>query len=142
MRRLLSLAMLLLRVVWHFLKIPFRRAPVHERRFLENYAPEGLVPLASDARRLLPRIEGCIGCGLCTALCPHWAEEGQRHRFGAPSFLVMSARSFPEFHAFRSETDDGRACARCTCEAVCPVGIPLRDFAALVRGMGGARPTP
>ena len=70
MKRLIALFFLAWRaVVLHPLRA-LLAGPRGKERFLQNYAPEGLVPYSADERARLPRFSGCIQCGLCDAVCP------------------------------------------------------------------------
>ncbi|MEK6608125.1 MAG: 4Fe-4S dicluster domain-containing protein [Myxococcota bacterium] len=135
MARLCSILNLAWRLVLHFLALPFRRRASHERRFLDNYAADRLLPAPAEIRPRLPSFERCIACGLCNALCETLAT-APRHRFGGPAHLARAARSFPDLGAFRAHVEHeaascGEACR--ACEAVCPTAVPLRELARHVR---------
>jgi len=139
MKRFRSLFNLGLRMLVHLLALPFRRPGDGERRFLENYAAEGLPPLSLGERRLLPALDRCIACGLCNAMCETLAH-GPRHLFGGPFALGASARSMPDFGAFAAHLREEVECADCRrCQTVCPTGVPLYDLALFVRAHGRRR---
>lgn len=116
-------------LAWALLKTslswPLRRGrgPAY---FRENYAAEGLLPVAPDVHTLLIRAGACTACGRCDRVT---AEGG-----GVPlSQLVRGwTRSLPdaplaaaEFARYSSEEMD-RA------EALCPMGVPIADLRVMV----------
>ena len=139
MRRFRSLLNLAWRMLLHLLALPFRRPGDGERRFLDNYAADGLRPLSLGERRLLPALDRCIACGLCNAMCETLGA-GPRHLFGGPFALAASARSMPDFPYFAAHLRDDADCGDCRrCETVCPTGVPLRDLARFIRAHGVPR---
>ncbi|MCA1826776.1 MAG: 4Fe-4S dicluster domain-containing protein [Myxococcales bacterium] len=134
MRRLLALFFLAWRaVVLH----PLRNALAGSRgkeRFLENYAPEALVPYSAAERRVLPRFSGCIQCGLCDAICPLVPRLPRRQWRGPSLFAVAYSRSTPELSHLRTPIGLLDNCGTCSaCQTVCPRAVPLLEIFAFTR---------
>ena len=101
--------------------------------FWARYAPDQIVEYTPEESRLLRRIEGCINCGLCQAVC-----EVQRSLAAAPqefagprSIATCLSRSPVDFSA---ASDTIYYCTMCgACEAVCPAGVPTPEIVAMIR---------
>ena len=112
-RRLIALFFLAWRaVVLH----PIRSAlagPQGKQRFLDNYAPDALVPYSARDRALLPTFSGCIQCGLCDAVCPLIPRLPRAQWRGPSLFAVAYSRATPELPHLRTVADGvaGRCCA-------------------------------
>lgn len=128
-----------LNLAWHFAlhvttRLPLR--PLLRRReaarFLDAVIPEGYVPLDADERAAFPAFMDCIGCGLCTLVCPVLCESPRGAWDEAWSFVVGASRSID-----RARLLDPPPCARCgECEAVCPMGVPIARLVALAERLG------
>ena len=134
MRRLLALFFLAWRaVVLH----PLRAAlagPRGKQRFLDNYAPEALVPYTAAERRVLPRFSGCIQCGLCDAICPLVPRLPKADWRGPSLFAVAYSRATPELKQLRKPIALLDECGTCSaCHTVCPRGVPLLEIFAFTR---------
>jgi hypothetical protein len=101
--------------------------------FRASYAPDRLPPVAPDERRALPKMSGCIACGLCQlGEGPRAAASGGIYA-GAMDLMLASSRSMPDYDAallsFATVTDVRLA----ELEARCPGRVPMRQIAELVR---------
>lgn len=98
-------------------------------RFHENFAPEHLLPLTPEDRQMLPLWQSCIVCGLCDAVCPELL---------SPELIATGMLG--DLTKLGLVTQEASALTRCEgcsdCEAICPVGLPLRDLAAFIVRMG------
>ena len=133
MKRVLSLLNLAFRFNVHLVKKPFA-ADKGMNRFLDQYGPEHLLPLSAEARRLLPGLESCINCGMCDTVCARF-DAATRHLFNGPSELATSlTRSLPDYDAIGGHLDAWEGCGTCReCEAICPMGVPLRELLGFAR---------
>lgn len=95
------------------------------RRFLENYASEGLSPLDASGRSVVLSLSGCISCGLCETQCPESHVPPDRWPAYARALdqAVYAALDLP------ADCPDG--CRRC--EEICPTGVTLKATPAFVR---------
>ena len=102
-----------------------RRDNGGERRFLENFAGEGLAPLTAAQEALTLELSRCVYCGICEAVCPRPLDRW-------PAY----ARALE--HAPYAAADLPASCPPdCrVCEANCPTGVPLREIPAFVRRGG------
>jgi hypothetical protein len=93
---------------------------------LEAYAPDGIRPLTPAERERHPRLVTCINCGLCALA----AERIGKTRLPdlASSYMRLYARLAEVSSDVAGETPDLLAAS-----AVCPVGLPLDEVAAVVR---------
>lgn len=101
--------------------------------FRASYAADRLPPVAPDERRALPKMGGCIACGLCDlGEGARIAETGGL--YGGPMDLMLaSSRSMPDYDAALrsfSLVSDARLAEL---EARCPGRVPMRRVAELVR---------
>ncbi len=98
------------------------------QRFLAQYAPDGLAPLAPDEAARQPEFMRCVGCGACDLVCPLVGKLG-RAQFGGPSLVALAwARSGADARAAAAALELlPSACGTCrACEAACPREVPLR----------------
>lgn len=103
------------------------------QRFLDNYAPEGLIPFTLEERRVLATASRCIHCGLCDAYDPALAAQ-PKTRFDGPSAIPLAwARATPDLPRARAALAalDDDALSRA--EKVCPTRVPLRQLAQTLR---------
>jgi hypothetical protein len=90
------------------------------------YAREGIRPLEPAERDLHPRLVGCINCGLCALAAGRLGHT--RLPDLASSYMRLYARLGEASSDIEGEEPDLEAAS-----AVCPVGLPLADVAAVVR---------
>lgn len=118
---------------WHFilhwlskLFFLYRRGGIE--RFRANYDADHLLPIATEDRPSMPDWQGCIGCGLCDALCPA-TPAILRHAGATPQFLMTAgSRDTSALVAAREEVTALLGCDACkACEDACPAGVPIRD---------------
>ena len=95
---------------------------------LETYAPDGIRPLDRATSERHPRLVTCINCGLCALAA------GRAGRTRLPDLASSYMRLYPKVAVASSdlEGDDPDLVAAA---AVCPVGVPLEEVAAVVRRM-------
>jgi len=93
-----------------------------------TYAAEGIRPLGASERERLPRLVTCINCGLC-ALAANRVGKTRLPDL-ASSYMRLYPRLAEVSSDVEGETPDLIAAA-----AVCPVGLPLDEVAAVVRRM-------
>ena len=113
--------------------------------FWERYRPENIVEYDQAESRLLPRLEQCLNCGLCLAVCPVLRGLMVRvEEYAGPRSIATSlSRSVPHFWA---TSDTIYYCTLCgACEAICPGQVPIPEIVAMIRGKlsrqsGGAVP--
>lgn len=101
--------------------------------FKASYAPDRLPPVAPDERRALPKMGGCIACGLCDLGEGLRAADSNGQYGGAMDLMLASSRSMPDYDAaLRSfaAIDDARLAVL---EKRCPGRVPMRAVAELVR---------
>jgi hypothetical protein len=101
--------------------------------FFRSYAADRLPPVTADERSSLPRLGGCIACGLCD-VGEGIAIAGSKGTYaGVMDLMLASSRSMPDFDAaarsFEAVGDEKLALL----EARCPTRVPMRRVAAFVR---------
>jgi succinate dehydrogenase/fumarate reductase-like Fe-S protein len=105
-----------------------------KRRFLSNYAPDGLVPMTAQDRADLLRFSGCINCGLCDAVCPLVGRAAPEDFRGPSLFALAYSRATPELPHLRRVISALDACGPChACQDVCPRAVPLLEIFAFTR---------
>jgi hypothetical protein len=124
----------LVKLAWaygiHQARRRLRRPHAQLSDLLETYAPDGIRPIDASTRERLPRLVGCINCGLCALA----ADRVGRTR------LPDLASSYMRLYARLGEASSDVAGADpdlLAASAVCPVGLPLDEVAAAVRRMTG-----
>ena len=98
--------------------------------FSRSYAPDGIRPLTPHERTHLPAFHACTACGLCDLVCPD----------SKGPMLVAAAmqRDIPRHGQYAAYARAITSCGPCdACEAICPVGVPIREVAAFVAGTVG-----
>jgi hypothetical protein len=101
--------------------------------FKANYAGDRLPPVAPDERRMLPKMGGCIACGLCDVGEGLRAAASGGVYAGTMDLMLASSRSMPDYDAaalsFAAVPDERLA----ELESRCPTRVPMRTIAAFVR---------
>lgn len=96
----------------------------------ETYAPDGINAITGDERERHPRLVNCINCGLCALAAGRIGKT--RLPDLASSYMRLYAR-LGESSADLAGDDPDLVAA----SAVCPVGLPLDEVAAMVRRLSG-----
>ena len=130
MARADSLAKLALAYGIHLTRRRLTRARPQLAALTATYAAEGIRPLEPSERERLPRLVTCINCGLCALAA---------NRVGKTR-LPDLASSYMRLYARLGEASsdvEGDAPDLVAASAVCPVGLPLEEVAAVVRRISG-----
>ncbi len=101
--------------------------------FRRSYAADGVPALTPDERQLLPKLSGCIACGLCDVGEGAAIARSGGVYAGVMDLMLASSRSMPDYDAaarsFAAVSDARLA----ELEARCPTRVPMRSLAAFVR---------
>jgi hypothetical protein len=130
MARTDSLAKLAFAYGVHLTRRRLRRARPQLSALVNTYAPDGIRALEPAERERHPRLVGCINCGLCALA----AERIGKTRLPdlASSYMRLYARLGDASSDIAGDAPDLVAAS-----AVCPVGLPLDEVAAVVRRLAG-----
>src|SRR5580704_3472850 len=114
-------------------------APLLGRRrglddFRRSYAADRLPPVTPDERRILPRLSGCIACGLCDVGEGARMAQSRGVYAGVMDLMLASSRSMPDFDAAARSFDAVGDERLAELEGRCPARVPMRQVAAFVRG--------
>jgi hypothetical protein len=93
---------------------------------LDTYATDGMRPLAAAERERHPHLIGCINCGLCALAA------GRMGKTRLPDLASSYMRLYARLGEVSSDFDGGEPDFEAA-SAVCPVGLPLAEVAAVVR---------
>jgi hypothetical protein len=99
---------------------------------LETYAPDGVRPLLASERERHPRLVNCINCGLCALAA------GRLGRARLPDLASSYMRLYAGLGEASSDVE-GDSPDLVAASAVCPVGLPLDEVAAVVRRLTTTR---
>jgi hypothetical protein len=112
----------------HLTRRRLTRSRPQLQAMVDTYDADGLHALDAGERARHPRLMTCINCGLCALA----AGRVGRTRLPdlASSYMRLYARLGEASSDVEGETPDLAAAA-----AVCPVGLPLGEVAAVVRRM-------
>jgi hypothetical protein len=96
---------------------------------LDTYSVDGMRPITPGERERHPHLVTCINCGLCAFA----ARRAGKTRLPdlASSYMRLYARLGEASSDLAGEDPDFAAAS-----AVCPVGLPLEEVAAVVRRLG------
>jgi hypothetical protein len=101
--------------------------------FRRSYAADRLPPVTAEERLLVPRLSGCIACGLCDVGEGAAMVRSGGVYAGTMDLMLASSRSMPDYDAaarsFDAVTDERLA----ELEGRCPVRVPMRRLARFVR---------
>src|SRR2546422_4117897 len=126
MARADSLAKLALAFGVHLARRRLRRPRSQLSALVATYASDGIRELEPSERERHPRLVTCINCGLCALAAGRLGKT--RLPDLASSYMRLYARLGEASSDVEGETPDLAAAA-----AVCPVGLPLDEVAAVVR---------
>jgi len=121
-----SLAKLALAYGTHLTRRRLTRPRPQLHALFETYAADGIRAVDSAERAQHPRLVTCINCGLCALAAGRLGKT--RLPDLASSYMRLYARLGEASSDVEGETPDLAAAA-----AVCPVGLPLDEVAAVVR---------
>ena len=121
----------------HQVRRRFRRPEPGKPRLLETYAPDRLLPLTGEERKLLPRASRCINCGLCALVAARVG--GLR----PPDLASAYLRDYPRLAAAVGEVGSGpvsepESAPLEAAAAACPMGVPLAEVLAAIRRLASA----
>jgi class 3 adenylate cyclase len=91
-----------------------------------TYADDGIRPLQSAERERHPRLVTCINCGLCALAA------GRAGKTRLPDLASSYVRLYARLGEAASDVV-GDSPDLVVAAAVCPVGVPLDEVAAMVR---------
>lgn len=97
---------------------------------LDTYARDGIRALDGAERERHPRLVTCINCGLCALAA------GRIGRTRLPDLASSYMRLYSSLGKVGSDVD-GETPDLVAATAVCPVGLPLDEVAAVVRRLSG-----
>ena len=101
--------------------------------FRRDYGPDRLPPLSLDERQALPKLTGCIACGLCdVGEGASIARSGGTYA-GVMDLMLASSRNMPDFDAASRSFDAVGDARLAELELRCPARVPMRAVAAFVR---------
>jgi len=104
-------------------------------RFMKAVGPEGYLPLNVPEREQLPAAMRCIHCGLCSLACPTLRAAPASAWQETWTFVAGPSRSLDRAPL----VDAASPCARCdACAAVCPMGVPIPEIAAMLGRLADA----
>ena len=126
MARADSLAKLALAYGVHLARRRLRRPRSQLSALLCTYASDGIRELEPSERERHPRLVTCINCGLCALAAGRVGKA--RLPDLASSYMRLYARLGDASSDVAGDTPDLVAAS-----AVCPVGLPLDEVAAVVR---------
>ena len=126
MARTDSLAKLAFAYGVHLARRRLRRPRSQLSALLATYAADGIRELEPSERERHPRLVTCINCGLCALAANRIGKT--RLPDLASSYMRLYARLGDASSDLAGDTPDLVAAS-----AVCPVGLPLDEVAAVVR---------
>ena len=97
---------------------------------LATYRKDGIRPLDAPEQERHPRLVTCINCGLCALAA------GRVGKARLPDLASSYMRLYSGLGAVASDLE-GEAPDLVAAAAVCPVGLPLDEVAAVVRRFTG-----
>ena len=130
MARTDSYAKLALAYGLHMARRRLTRARSQLGVLLETYRDDGIRAIEPAERERLPRLVTCINCGLCALAATRLGKT--RLPDLASSYMRLYARLSEASSDVEGDEPDLVAAS-----AVCPVGLPLDEVAAVVRRMSG-----
>src|SRR5207302_6935305 len=128
MARTDSLAKLAFAYGVHLTRRRLRRPRPQLAALLDTYAPDGIRALEPAERQRHPGLVTCINCGLCALAAGRVGKT--RLPDLASSYMRLYARLGDASSDVAGDSPDLAGAS-----AVCPVGLPLEEVAAVVRRM-------
>lgn len=114
-------------------KLAFWRKSGGAKRFLANYAPDGIAPTTREEGEHLVAWLRCTGCGLCEAVCPLDAPPMQPEHLTFAQLAQAGWRDLTAHQLIAKSASALGTCEPCrACEAICPERIPLVALAESV----------
>jgi succinate dehydrogenase/fumarate reductase-like Fe-S protein len=104
-----------------------------KQKFLDNYAPEGLLPTSAEDREILYAASRCIHCGLCDAYDAALSSLPRTLYDGASAMPVSWSRATPDLPTARNALERIHPEQLARAESVCPTRVPLRRIAAFLQ---------
>jgi succinate dehydrogenase/fumarate reductase-like Fe-S protein len=104
-----------------------------KQRFLDNYAPEGLVPMSAGDRQLLYQASRCIHCGLCEGFDDALSVLPRTTYDGSSLLAICYSRATPDLPRARAALEGLSEAQLVRSEAVCPTRVPLRSLLGYLR---------
>jgi hypothetical protein len=129
MARADSLAKLAFAYGVHLARRRIKRTRSQLPALIATYADDGIQELEPGERENHPRLVACINCGLCALAAGRVGKT--RLPDLASSYMRLYARLGDASSDLTGESPDLVAAS-----AVCPVGLPLDEVAAVVRRLG------
>lgn len=107
------------------------------KRYLNNYAEDGIRPLSLDEAACFTELGGCIRCNLCDSLCDATRELKHLHGQGPSLIASTLSRNLPDIPKANIYLDSFDDCEQCfACFDICPTGVPIRKIVELMRRFG------
>jgi hypothetical protein len=101
--------------------------------FRRSYANDRLSPITPDERLALPKMSGCIACGLCDVGEGARAVASGGAYAGVMDLMLASSRSMPDYDAAVRSFDAVGDARLAELERRCPARVPMRVVASFVR---------
>ena len=117
-------------LAWRILSLGFLRKRNRIEEFLENYALDGILPVESAERSLMPLSQACQNCSLCTLSCSALRQGTAPSGFEPKYILLALGRSSHESEIFMETWVPCVECSECT--VLSPVGVPVHGVASLI----------
>jgi hypothetical protein len=101
--------------------------------FRRSYAGDRLSPISPEERLALPKMSGCIACGLCDVGEGVRAVQSGGTYAGVMDLMLASSRSMPDYDAAVRSFDAVGDARLAELERRCPARVPMRLVASFVR---------
>jgi len=121
-----SLAKLAFAYGVHLTRRRLRRPRPQLATLLDTYAPDGIRALEPAERQRHPGLVTCINCGLCALAA------GRVGKTRLPDLASSYMRLYSRLGEVSSDLE-GDSPDLVAAAAICPVGLPLEEVAAVVR---------
>ncbi|MBI1861390.1 MAG: hypothetical protein HYR96_10780 [Deltaproteobacteria bacterium] len=114
-----------------FLRMLFfwRRRP-NSQKFLNHFRADGIFPVSANERNLMPSLEKCQACSLCTFSCTA-VLKGTAPAAFEPKYLMLGPGRSPHESEFFLE--EWVPCAQCDeCTVLCPNNVPIHAMGQVI----------